>query len=136
MSGLAHCGAGSGRITGGTVELTSEAGAVLVVDLCRRCRRRVEVLSTDALHEVMDRRDTPSRIRLRILNRVLDALELPTSRARIAELAADVRAAARARLADRRPRHAVSGLGAFAAAHREAIERDRAARAAGQLALI
>lgn len=51
---------------------------------------------------------------LRTPNRVLDLLELPATRARVAELAADVRAAHRARVAARRPRHVLSGLGQLA----------------------
>lgn len=132
VTGLAWCGAGSGRIIGDTTDLTPAIAA----DLCRRCRRRAEILATAELHEAQRRRGITAQVRAVLLNLILDALELPATRAAVEVLAVDVRAAARARLAARRTARPLSGLGAFAAGLREADDADRAARAAGQLALI
>ena len=129
---LAYCGAGSGRIAGDRTDLTPEIAA----DLCRRCRRRVEVLATAELHEAQRRRGVSAKIRASVLNRILDALELPGTRAAVADLAVTLRAAARARIAERRAVRPLSGFGAMAAGMRAAAERERVELASGQLVLI
>lgn len=126
LNGLAHCGAGTGRIIGDTTALT----AAIAERACKRCRRRMELLATDELHEAQRRRETGRAERA---NRILEALETPGHRVEVNVLAAAVAA----RITAVRPiRQALSGFGAMAAAHREAMARDAAERAAGQLTLI
>jgi hypothetical protein len=130
INGRAHCGAGSGRITGKTVALTRDLAKA---GICLRCIRRVEALTTDALHDAMRRTDFASMRRVQVLNDILDLMESPATRAAVNALAAHTVAANRARVAAERPAHALSGFGALAAAHRAAAARDRQAR---QLTLV
>lgn len=125
VNGRAHCGAGSGRITGPTIELTR---ALVRTGLCGRCIRRIEALTTEALHDAMRRTDFASMRRVQVLNDILDLMETPATRAAVAALAEHTIAANRARVAAERPTHALSGFGALAAAHRDAAARDRQAR--------
>lgn len=114
LNGLAHCGAGTGRILGPAREITAKMLAIV----CRRCWRRLKELVSEAIHEVMRRRD---RIRLAILNAVADAMRSPAEIANERRMLTDIAAGLKANSLGVKP----TSLAEMRSAHLAALQRDR-----------
>lgn len=126
LNGLAHCGAGSGRILGPARQLLADS----VKLICRRCWPRIKSAVEEAIHEVMRRRD---RVRLAILNAVADAMRSPAEIAEEARMLAGIAAGLKANSLGVKP----TSLAEMRSAHLAALQRDREEFAArsGQLEL-
>jgi hypothetical protein len=117
VNGLAHCGAGTGRILGPSRNLVTDA----VKTLCGRCVHVIRARVQEAIHVVMRRRDTAA---LRLLNRIADALRTPAQVKAEEKTLAEIATAIKTTPSGRRP----SSLSELRMLHLGAIERDRAAR--------
>lgn len=123
LHGLASCGAGDGRILGPAREITAK----VIELLCRRCWKRIRTLVSEAIHEVMRRRDSA---RLRNLNAVADAMLSPAEAKAEEDTLTEIATAIRTAPSGRRPRT----FAELRLMHIAAIERDKVERL-GQLEL-
>lgn len=123
LNGLAHCGAGTGKILGPARQLLPDT----VKLVCRRCWQRIRAAVQEAIHEVMRRRDSAA---LRILNRVADAMLSPAEARAEENTLAEIKTAIRTTPSGRSPR----SFSELRMLHLRAIERDRA-EMRGQLEL-
>jgi hypothetical protein len=117
LGNLAHCGAGTGRISGPSRTLVADA----VGTLCGRCVHAIRRHVQEAIHAVMRRRDTAA---LRLLNKIADALRTPAEVKAEEKTLAEIATAIKTTPSGRRP----SSLSELRMLHLGAIERDRAAR--------
>jgi hypothetical protein len=122
LGNLAHCGAGTGRISGPSRTLAADA----VATLCGRCVHAIRARVQEAIHAVMRRRDTAA---LRLLNKIADALRTPAEVKAEEKTLAEIETAIKTTPSGRRPRTFAD----LRLMHIQAIERDKAER--GQLEL-